>query len=103
MRWTSDEDDLRVYRKLRQTMVQRELIDNGITDEGARILAEALRRNGRLEHLCVSDNSIRTDGLRALCGAMERNVTLQTLKLSLNTCVEDKSLMAVLNAALKRR
>ncbi len=33
MRWTSDDDDLSVYRKLRHTMVQRELIDNGIEDE----------------------------------------------------------------------
>jgi len=33
VRWTSDEDDLSVYRKLRHTMVQRELIDKGIEDE----------------------------------------------------------------------
>lgn len=33
MKWSSDEDDLRVYRKLRHTMVQRELLANGIEDE----------------------------------------------------------------------
>ena len=50
MKWTSDEDDLRVYRKLRQTMVQRELIDKGIEDE--RVL-DAMTRLPR--HLFVDE------------------------------------------------
>jgi protein-L-isoaspartate(D-aspartate) O-methyltransferase len=50
VKWTSDEDDLRVYRKLREAMIQRELLDKGIDDE--RVI-EAMWRLPR--HLFVDE------------------------------------------------
>ena len=91
-----------VLGELSSSIARLSLSDNAITDEGARVLAAALRRNDTLETLDLVFNSIGTDGLRALCGAMESNVTLQTLYLHANPCEEDKALMGVLNATLKR-
>jgi protein-L-isoaspartate(D-aspartate) O-methyltransferase len=50
VRWTSDEADLGVYRKLRETMVRREVLEKGIDDER---VVEAMRRLPR--HLFVDE------------------------------------------------
>ena len=52
-----------------KTLESLDLSDNGISDYGARSIANALRHNTTLLELCLFDNEISGDGEKALSAA----------------------------------
>ena len=92
----------------RNNLKKLDLADNGITDEGARYLAQMLKTNTILTHLTLSKNNITDQGVRALVNALQkRNQTLQALSLTENkmltdSCADDFSDMLQHNRSLKQ-
>ena len=66
------------------TLTRLVLTDNGLTNAGAGELASALRTNSALTYLGLRDNEITDDGAEALAAALEANGTLRTLEVGYN-------------------
>lgn len=56
----------------------------GITDMGAQTIAEALRYNKHVKHICFSYNQISDSGVTAIANALNTNTVLETLDLGAN-------------------
>jgi len=55
---------------------------NGLSDEGARLVGEALATNENLQELNISGNRISIEGANHIARALEKNTTLLTLRVS---------------------
>jgi len=68
------------------------LQDTGITDEGAKYIAEMLKTNTAIDRLLLSWNRISDQGVELLADVLgNHNTTLQTLRLSNNKLISDSS------------
>jgi Ran GTPase-activating protein (RanGAP) involved in mRNA processing and transport len=61
-----------------------DLAENGITDEGAKEMANALKKNSTLTNLILARNYIEDAGAEALGEALESNQSLTALDLQAN-------------------
>ena len=71
--------------KQNTSLIQWDLSDNHISDQGAADLAEALKRNTSLTQLDLPGNDISAQGAAALAEALKRNTSLTQLDLSHNS------------------
>ena len=67
-----------------KTLPELYLRGNNIRDDGAKVIADALKDNTTLTTLDLGRNHIGVDGAKALGEALKKNTTLTTLVLSLN-------------------
>ncbi|KAH3767255.1 Protein NLRC3 [Pelomyxa schiedti] len=65
-------------------LMQLDVSHNQITDEGAKLLADALKTSTVLAHVDLSGNSIRYEGAIALAGSLRVNRSLICLRLNDN-------------------
>ena len=76
------------YSVLRRLMLNK----NGISNTGAKYLAEMLKNNRTIEELWLSDNEIGNQGVESLVDALSNNNrTLKVLILSFNTFITNRS------------
>ncbi|CAF3665735.1 unnamed protein product, partial [Rotaria sp. Silwood1] len=69
------------------------LTKNGITEIGAKYLAEMLKTNKILTHLNLGENEINDHGVQILSDAIENyNTTIQSLDISSNKLLTDESI-----------
>jgi len=66
------------------TLTELRISFNGIDDEGAEAIANALKTNAALHHLDLSRNQIREAGAAAISDALRLNATLKTLRMEHN-------------------
>ena len=72
------------------TLVELQLNDTGITDEGAEHIAQALQINRSLLILGISKNSIGDDGFARIAASLRINTTLTSLGISDNRITDIK-------------
>lgn len=70
---------------------------NDIGDEGAKALARAIEVNTSVERLCLSGNRIGDEGAKALAAALPLNHTLETFTLGWNEPLTDAGGSALVN------
>ena len=70
--------------KENDTLFDLDLRNNGITDIGATLIAQAIEINKTLKILSMSHNKLSDDGVTAICTYLKNNNTLQQLDLSEN-------------------
>jgi hypothetical protein len=70
-------------------LVKLDLSVNNIGDDGAKQIADALKDNRSLKHLCLLDNKIGDDGAKAIADALKDNHSLKTLDLNGNEIDDD--------------
>jgi len=75
--------------KVNQRLKTMSLIGNIIGDDGAKFIADALKDNHCLKMLLLSNNSICDDGAKMIADAMKVNHSLRTLVLSDNKISSD--------------
>lgn len=63
------------------SIVGLDLRYNKITDEGALVLAKALKKNRSLEYLSIAGNKLTAQGVVAVLKAVKRNTSLKVLDL----------------------
>ncbi|CAF0952519.1 unnamed protein product [Rotaria sordida] len=73
------------------------LTKNGITERGAKYLAEMIKANNILTHLYLGENEINDHGVQILSDAIENyNTTIKYLDLSSNKLLTDESIDSLL-------
>ena len=72
------------------TLVELQLNDTGITDEGAEHIAQALQINRSLLILGISKKSIRKNGFACIAASLRINTTLTSLGISDNRITDIK-------------
>jgi hypothetical protein len=78
------------------------LTKNGITDQGAKYLADILTTNQTLAELWLSNNQISNYGVKSLAQAMAtRNRTLKFLSLSMNPLITDQCIDVLMDMLAK--
>ena len=65
-------------------IMRRRIIKNHIGNEGASILAEALRTNNTLHTINLSGNQIKDEGAESIAQALRENNTIRTINLDGN-------------------
>ena len=74
--------------KMNNLLVELNLSNIGIKDEGAEKLAEVIKENTTLQNLDISCNTIYSDGIKAISECLKANKTLRKLNISEN-CIGD--------------
>ena len=88
---------LKKIRSNDPTLTTLDLSYNNIGDEGAKVIADALKGNKTLTTLDLSHNNIEVEGTKALAEALKDNKTLTTLNLSHNE-IGDEGAKAIAEA-----
>lgn len=70
------------------TLKHLDLSWNGLGNEGALALGEALKFNSTLVHLNLSNNRLNNEGVGMLCRGLEANDTLRVLLVGGGDCIE---------------
>jgi len=72
------------YLKTNSTLVELNINENNLGDEGAKALAEGLKANKTLKSLDLSLNYIGDEGAKAIAAMLDVNKTLTSLTISGN-------------------
>ena len=84
------------YLKTNSTLVELNINENNLGDEGAKAFAEALKSNVALIDLSLEQNLISDEGAKALAKALKHNAALTILLLSYNS-IGDEGAKALAN------
>ena len=77
------------YLKNNSSLCKLKLSKNNITDEGAKIFAEAIQVNTILQELDICKNEITDEGAKVFAEAIQINTTLQSLNISQNKITDE--------------